>query len=40
MFDFPIKKSADLIYFLDSLNDKHYREIMVCTDDDICKNQV
>lgn len=30
-FDFPIKRSEDLNYFLDSLNDKHYRDVMVCS---------
>ncbi|XP_037035558.1 longitudinals lacking protein, isoforms H/M/V isoform X4 [Bradysia coprophila] len=29
IFDFPINKSEDLIYFLDSLNDKHYRDVML-----------
>lgn len=28
-FDFPIKTSEDLNYFLDSLNDKLYRDVMV-----------
>lgn len=29
-FEFPIKTSKDLNYFLDSLNDKQYRDVMVC----------
>lgn len=29
-FDFPIQTSEDLNYFLDSLNDISYRDVMVC----------
>ncbi|KAJ6642208.1 hypothetical protein Bhyg_07155 [Pseudolycoriella hygida] len=28
-FDFPINTSADLFYFLDSLNDQDYRDVML-----------
>lgn len=30
-FDFPINTSEEAKYFLHSLNDKQYRDVMVCT---------